>query len=45
MYLVGRKNQTALIYFSVTAALSVVLNFTWYKPQKNFRKNLAKKNA
>jgi Na+/proline symporter len=39
MYLVGRKNDTALVHFSAAAALSVVLYFTWYKPLKKSKGN------
>jgi Na+/proline symporter len=32
MYLVGRKYQTAGLFFAAAVLLSVVLYFTWYKP-------------
>jgi Na+/proline symporter len=44
MYIVGRKYQTAIIYLSIAAALSVILYFSWYRPLKNSGGNLARKN-
>jgi SSS family solute:Na+ symporter len=37
MYLVGRKYQTALIWFLTAAVLTVVLYFTWYRPMRKAR--------
>ena len=37
MYLVGQRYEETLIYFCVTAVLSVVLYFTWYKPLKKVK--------